>query len=197
MADNTEHFHFIHTFQGNLDALLPDFVAGDHLWYPVQGRPDIRVAPDVYVAMGRPKGHRGSYKQWEEEGVPLQVVFEWWSPRNDFAHQVEKLRFYDRYGVDELYTFDQLRRVFNAFHRVDGQLDPVATEGGVQSPLLGIRLALEDEELKGWRPDGRPFLRMTEMEANARLAEEKLRLSEARAEALAARLRALGVDPSE
>lgn len=65
MADTTEQFEFIQNFQGNLDIAIEDFVAGDHLWYPVEGHPEIRIAPDVYVALGRPKGKRGSYKQWE------------------------------------------------------------------------------------------------------------------------------------
>jgi len=116
MADNTEQFDFIHTLKGNLDIVVADFVAGDHLWYPVQGHLEIRVAPDVYVARGRPKGHRGSYKQWEEDGVPPTVVFEWWSRSNGFVAQTRKLRFYERYGVEEFYGFDQLRREFTAFH---------------------------------------------------------------------------------
>src|SRR3954467_1206344 len=40
------------------------FVAGDLLSYPVEGDPLIRSAPDVLVVFGRPKGYRGSYKQW-------------------------------------------------------------------------------------------------------------------------------------
>ena len=117
MADNSWQFEFIQTMQGNLNAMLPDFVAGDHLWYPVEGRPDIRIGPDVYVALGRPKGHRGSYRQWEEGGVAPQVVFEWWSPNNSFPHQVQKLHFYERYGVQEFYAFDQVRRHLGAFVR--------------------------------------------------------------------------------
>ena len=44
------------------------FVAGDLLWYPVEGDPKTRMAPDTMVAFGRPKGYRGSYKQWVEGG---------------------------------------------------------------------------------------------------------------------------------
>ena len=58
------------------------FVAGDLLWYPVEGKPSIRTAPDVMVVFGRPKGDRGSYKQWEEDGIAPQVVFEVLSPGN-------------------------------------------------------------------------------------------------------------------
>jgi hypothetical protein len=65
MADNTKQFPWIVTIEGGLDAQYRDdpnvFVAGDLLWYPVEGRPVIRAAPDVMVAFGRPKGDRGSY----------------------------------------------------------------------------------------------------------------------------------------
>jgi len=68
MADNTKQFRAIVTIQGNLDAIFRErddvFVAGDLLWYHVEGRPDIRRAPDVMVVFGRPKGDRGSYRQW-------------------------------------------------------------------------------------------------------------------------------------
>lgn len=47
MADNTLQFRWIVTIQGGLDALFRDapdvFVAGDLLWYPVQGEPTIRL----------------------------------------------------------------------------------------------------------------------------------------------------------
>ncbi|MEL7495831.1 MAG: hypothetical protein AAGJ95_17965, partial [Cyanobacteria bacterium J06554_11] len=63
MASNTEQYRWILIIQQNLDVLLPEaFVAGDFFWYPVEGRPDISVAPDVMVALGRPKGKRLSYK---------------------------------------------------------------------------------------------------------------------------------------
>src|SRR5882762_6525221 len=86
MADNTKQWEYIATIKGGLDSQYRDdpnvFVAGDNLWYPVQGHPEIRRAPDVYVAFGRPKGDRGSYMQWEEDGIPLTVVFEVLSPSN-------------------------------------------------------------------------------------------------------------------
>ena len=58
----------------NIDWLYannPDvFVAGDLLLYPVHGNNKIAAAPDTMVVFGRPKGDRGSYKQWLE-GDPL------------------------------------------------------------------------------------------------------------------------------
>ena len=35
------------------------------------------------VVFGRPKGRRGSYRQWEEDNIPPQVVFEILSPGNN------------------------------------------------------------------------------------------------------------------
>jgi hypothetical protein len=76
MANNTEQFHLITTIEGNLEILFAGdpqvFAAGDLLWYPVEGDNTIRQAPDVMVALGRPKGRRGSYLQWPEEGIAPQ-----------------------------------------------------------------------------------------------------------------------------
>jgi len=113
MADNTLQFRWITVVQGNLAALFADrpdvFVAGDLLWYPVEGRADIRRAPDVMVAIGRPKGDRGAYLQWEEGGQPPQVVFEIWSPGNTIEEMARKHEFYERYGVSEYYLIDPQR----------------------------------------------------------------------------------------
>jgi hypothetical protein len=63
--------------EGGLDALFDDnpnvFVAGDLLWYPVEGKPSIFTAPDAMVVFGRPKGDRRSYLQWQEGNIPPQV----------------------------------------------------------------------------------------------------------------------------
>ena len=60
MADNTLQFKWIVVIKEGLEALFRDdpdvFVAGNLLWYPVEGKPKIRLAPDAMVAFGRPKG---------------------------------------------------------------------------------------------------------------------------------------------
>ena len=84
IADNTKQFRWIVTIKEGLDVLYRNdenvFVAGDLLWYPVEGRVDIRAAPDAMVVFGRPKGNRGSYMQWREENIAPQVIFEILSP---------------------------------------------------------------------------------------------------------------------
>ena len=57
------------------------------------------------VVFGRPNNRRGSYKQWEEEGIAPQVVFEVVSPGNRPEDMDRKLELYDRYGVLENLTF--------------------------------------------------------------------------------------------
>src|SRR6266481_5332706 len=79
MADNTKQLRWIVVLFGNLSALFRDrqdvFVAANLFWYPVEGENEVRAAPDVLVVFGRPKGDRGSYRQWEEDNVPMTVVF--------------------------------------------------------------------------------------------------------------------------
>jgi Uma2 family endonuclease len=110
MSDNTKQFRWIVVFKENLEILFADrsdvFVAGDLLWYAVEGRPEIRVAPDAMVVLGRPKGDRESYRQWLEDNIAPQVVFEILSPDNTVLEMSRKLLFYQRYGVLEYYVFD-------------------------------------------------------------------------------------------
>jgi hypothetical protein len=84
MADNARQFRWITIIKGGLDTLFRDrddvFVAGDLLWYPMEGAATIRRAPDAMVVFGRPKGDRGSYLQWLEGDIAPQVVFKCFRP---------------------------------------------------------------------------------------------------------------------
>jgi Uma2 family endonuclease len=110
IADNTIQFRWLTVIQYNLAWLFaenPDvFVAGDLLWYPVEGNNKLRQAPDVMVVFGVAKGDRGSYQQWKEKNIAPQVVFEILSPGNTTKEMNRKLLFYDRYGVEEYYLYD-------------------------------------------------------------------------------------------
>src|SRR3712207_3605707 len=110
IAENTIQFQWITTVVGGLKHLFADdpnvFVAGDLFWYPVEGHPEIVMAPDGMVAFGRPRGHRMSYMQWLEGNIPPQVVFEVLAPSNRPPEMRAKLEFYQRYGVEEYYIYD-------------------------------------------------------------------------------------------
>src|SRR5262245_33864056 len=105
MADNTLQLRWIFVLYGNLAALFAEradvFVGSNQCWYPVEGQREVRLSPDVYVGFGRPKGDRGSYKQWEEDNVPMTVIFEVLSPGNTVTEMADKLAFYDEHGAEE------------------------------------------------------------------------------------------------
>ena len=208
MADNTKQFRWIVTIQGGLDALFRDhpevFVAGDLLWYPVEGRPEICMAPDVLVAFGRPKGDRGSYLQWEEGGIAPQVVFEILSPGNTIAQMMRKFRFYERYGVAEYYLYNPDTGELSGWQRQAEALEEIEPMAGWVSPRLGVRFEIETDILQLYRPDGERFATYVELmeqhkQARQRADQERQRAEQERqrTERLAARLRALGIDPEE
>jgi Uma2 family endonuclease len=167
LAENTLQFEWIVTIKEGLDALFDNrsdvFVAGDLLWYPVEGDPKIRIAPDALVAFGRPKGYRGSYMQWLEDNIPPQVVFEVLSPGNRPNEMLEKFRFYERYGVEEYYLYDPDNVVLSGWLRRDQSLEVLPETNGWTSPRLQVRFTLTDEELEIIGFDGRRFLTYIEL----------------------------------
>lgn len=201
MADNTLQFRWMVTIQGGLDALFREdpnvFVAGDLLWYPVEGHPEIRIAPDALVAFGRPKGYRGSYLQWLEGNVAPQVVFEVLSPGNRAGELLRKFRFYDRYGVEEYYVFDPDNNELSGWRRAGTSLEEIPDLANWVSPRLGIRFDLSGEELRILGPDGRPFASYLELAEQCDQAQKQAAESARKAERLAAQLRALGIEPEQ
>ena len=212
MADNTKQFDAIVLIKTNIDDRVPDFVAGDHFWYPVEGRPDIVTAPDVFVAIGRPKGHRRSYKQWLEGGVAPQVVFEVLSPSNTLREMMDKATFYLQYGVEEFYLYDPDNETAWGYLRdAQGHHRRLDSLDGWVSPRLGIRFDLSEGSLVIWDAEGQRFEAPGELRRRAEEEAAKARNEAARAEAEAARadreaerarrladkLRAAGLSPDD
>ena len=162
LSDNTKQFELITVIQGNIDSLVPDFVAGNLSWFPVEKETTINVAPDVMVVFGRPKGHRRSYRQWEEGNIPPQVTFEIASPSNTRQElEQKKLEFYNTYGVEEYYLYDPEKLHLKGWIRRGGQLQPIVSMLGWVSPRLGIRFEMIDNDLKLFKPMGK-YLQLTE-----------------------------------
>jgi Uma2 family endonuclease len=189
MSDNTLQFRWIVTIKENLELLFADrsdiFVAGDLLWYPIQGSNTIRQAPDAMVVFGRAKGDRGSYKQWEEEDIAPQVVFEILSPGNRLAEMVKKFKFYERYGVQEYYVYDPDNVELTGWLRrseAGGELEGIDNSLDWISPLLKIRLVIGEEELEIYRPDGQKFLTFLELGQRAELEYHRAESERQRAE---------------
>jgi Uma2 family endonuclease len=209
IAKNTVQYQYIGAIQVGLDAMLarnPDvFVAADLLWYPVERRPDIKNTMDVMVAFGRPKGARGSYRQWEEGGVAPQVIFNITSPGAAIAEMRLKRMFYNRYGAAEYYVYDPGIGMLDVWTRYQGVLRNAFIDNEWRSPLLGVTFKIETNgELSVYRPNGERFLRPLEIKALADLAEaraererDRAERERERAERLAAKLRELGIDPEQ
>lgn len=213
MAENTLQFRWIVTIKGNLDLVYCEvvdvFVAGDLLWYPVEGDPTIRQAPDVFVAFGRPKGERGSYRQWEEEGIAPQVVFEILSPGNRPGELLRKFVFYEKYGVEEYYLHDPQTGEVWGFLRDPHRLAEIPNMNGWVSPRLQCRFETINDELVMTGPDGRRFLTFVELGVRAKELEdrnkdleernqdleERSQEADRKAEKLREQLRKLGAHP--
>ena len=177
MADNTLQWEWIALIKLGMDAVFKDrpdvFVAGDLLWYPVKGRIDIRVAPDVLIAIGAPKEMRGSYIQFAENNLPPQVVVEILSPSNTAKEMEKKLAFYQTYGVEEYYIYDPIRFTFKVYARQNDLLEQQQIVDEWMSPILGVRWSMKNGILELYRPDGQPFLSYLELleEQNAAIEE--------------------------
>jgi len=226
MSDNTEQFSWIVIIKENLEMMYANypnvFVAGDLVWYPVRYTLR-RMAPDVMVAFGRPKGRRGSYKQWLEDNIAPQVAFEILSPSNKDSRGIdaldEKFTFYETYGIQEYYIYDPDELTLAGWQRQGDHLMPILSMSNWVSPLLGIRFDWEaGQELGLFRPDGQQFLSPVELDQllqqskiqvwqeQQRVIQERQRADQERqradqerqrADRLAEQLRALGIAPDD
>jgi Uma2 family endonuclease len=172
MAENTEQYDWLVKIKENLEILFADradvFIAGDLLWYPLPDRKLASpMAPDVMVVFGRPKGKRGSYRQWEEGNIAPQVVFEILSPSNSISEMKIKQSLYNQHGVQEYYVYDPETNRLEIWIRENKHLRKMAHIHGWTSPLLGIRFILDRSTLHIFYPSGQPFL--SSIELNHRL----------------------------
>lgn len=222
MADSTVQFEWIVYIKKGLDWLFSDdpqvFVGGNLLWYPIEGDPKRRQAPDVMVVFGRPKRNRGSYQQWLEADIPPQVVFEVVSYGNTIPEMTCKFQFYDRHGVEEYYIYDPDRASLGGFIRQDGEFEAIDSMDGWVSPYLGVGFGLQDGRLELVRPNGQPFETYEQLAARAEeereradqeslhneaaqeqilQLEEQLNQQRAEVQRLRSHLKLLGVDPDQ
>ena len=217
IAENTIQYAWITLIHGSLELLFAKradvFVAADLFWYAVKGRPKSRVAPDVMIVFGRPKGDRYSYMQWKEDGIAPQVVFEILSPGNRAKEMRNKFKFYDRHGVEEYYLYDPATDTLDGWRRDEESesLIDIAKMDGWISPRLGIIFDVSSGRLVLRTPDGKPFEGLHEVNARADReasradkeakradsAEMKLAEQQALTEKLAALLKAAGLSLPE
>jgi Uma2 family endonuclease len=207
MADNTKQYNWIVRLVSNLKVLLKDqtaFVAGDLLWYPIQVTDPSQAvpcqAPDAMVVLGRPAGDRGSYKQWEENNLAPQVVFEIMSPNNSGKEMGKKQSFYAEHGVLEMYFYDPDSYEFWGLVR-DTVIEPPRLVTALNlpwtSPCLRIRFELFDDGLTVYFPDGEPFKDPEELAEELDATRQERDAAQQARDRFAAKLRELGLDPDQ
>jgi Uma2 family endonuclease len=204
MANNQLHFSWIRYlydileihFEGQSDEVT---LLADVLWYPVQGDSGVCVAPDVMLAFGRPQlPARGSYRQWIEDDIPPQVVFEILSPGNTTAEMRAKLSFFDKHDVEEYYLYDCEKVTLRAYIRdkVNGRLRELHSTKAWLSPRLGVRFDITTGRLRLITPDGHTLANGIEKarQADAKAEAERRKAREADAKAEAERLKTREAD---
>jgi Uma2 family endonuclease len=177
--------------------VLRQYLSGRHVTvlskqfiYYSKGFPQIRLAPDVMVIFNVEPGGRDNYKLWEEGPAP-SVIFEMTSLANRNYNLEFKKVIYEQMEVEEYWVFDPKGEWMPEKlqgYRLNKDLvyEPIADN---YSTVLELRLAVEDKLIAFYRGDTGERLLMPD---ELRVAWQQER---DRAEALAAQLRALGVEP--
>jgi Uma2 family endonuclease len=187
MAETDVHAKTMMNLRLALEAHFSDdpqvYVSGNLLIYYVKGNPAKRVAPDVFVVRGVPKGDRRIYKLWEE-GVPPGIVLEVSSRQTWREDMYTKLRLYEKLGVQEYFIFDPeydyLPDPLIGWRLEDGEYAPVeVVEGKVRSEVLGLELVDTGETLRLLDSQTGEYLR-TPAEAMAEVAKLREELAQVR-----------------
>ncbi|WP_008307870.1 Uma2 family endonuclease [Leptolyngbya sp. PCC 6406] len=200
------------------------YVSGNLFIYYEEGNPKAAMSPDVFVIFGVSNRKRRSYKTWQEGGKLPNFVLEITSRSTKRQDEVEKPRLYASLGVQEYFQYDPTADYLNPQLRgaqlVDGTYQPLplsSTAAGlpyIHSAVLGLDLQLHPpypklglapaaQALRFYDPQtGIKLLSRDELEQLREALQEENGLiqqerdaAQKRAEALAARLRELGIDP--
>lgn len=152
--------------------------------------------PDVFVALGVPKGERRSWVCWEEDKTP-DVVIELLSESTIAADKGEKKRIYqDRMHVPEYFWYDPFNPAdWEGFQLVRGTYQPIAADGQGRrmSELLGLSLVPVAGTYKGVEAT---WLRWATVEGGL-LPTDAERAEQQGAIAIARNLLTMGMEPAQ
>jgi hypothetical protein len=125
--------------------------------------------------------------------IAPHVLLEFFSDSDTTGEMTEKIDFLERYGTQEYYTYNLKHKILSGFVRTqehDQILEEIPEMNGWKSPRLGITFDMSSGKLVLRKPNGEPFLSYEELEQKANAQEQ-------RANALATKLRELGINPDE
>jgi Uma2 family endonuclease len=156
-------------------------VLGNQYLYYEQGKPNKRVAPDVFVIFDVEPGGRDNYKIWEEGSIP-SVTFEMTSPSTKKEDDGFKKLLYAQIGVQEYWQFDPkgewIKEQLRGYQLVSGQYQPITNN---ISSVLQLRLEVDNSLvisptalISFYRLDtGEKLLLPVELQAGIRIAQQE------------------------
>jgi Uma2 family endonuclease len=193
---------------GNLSVFYPEYSrsAGRMVRKKLRFR-----GPDFFVVLGvNPHLPRNSWVA-EREGKYPDVIVEILSKSTAKKDRGEKKTIYEQiFKTHEYFLFDPEKHIVEGFRLVNGRYRPIVpdTHGRFSSERLDLSFGMHGENLRFFAPDGTlvplPDEAATEAMMETQLAstraqsaeKENLRLTK-KNDRLAAKLRALGIDPDK
>ncbi|WPL17239.1 hypothetical protein Thiowin_02235 [Thiorhodovibrio winogradskyi] len=146
--------------------------------------------PDFFLVRETERRQRNSWVVWEEDGRYPDLIIELLSDSTAKVDRNEKKDLYQRvFRTPEYFWFSPETLEFAGFRLVNNSYRPIRPNGKqhLWSGVLGLYLGIEPRSSRLRYYDGSGALIAT--------AEESALMEQDRAERLAQRLRALGVDP--
>ncbi|MCC5642041.1 Uma2 family endonuclease [Nostoc sp. CHAB 5824] len=186
-----------------------DFYATGNLtiyFSPNQKKSEEFRGPDFFVVLDTEKKDRKSWVVWQEDGKYPNVIIEMLSDSTASVDKGLKKQIYQNtFRTPDYFWFDPNNLELQGFHIVDGQYQELApTElGWLWSQQLRLYLGVKEGKLRFFTPDGHQVM-LPEEEASQQLQQANQQLQQAnqqlaqerqRAEKLAERLRAAGIEP--
>lgn len=146
--------------------------------------------PDFFVVLGTERRPRKSWVVWEEDGKYPNVIVELLSDSTAKTDRGLKKQIYqDTFRTPDYFWFDPNTLEFQGYHLLDGryhELEP-NEQGWLWSQQLELYLGIHSQQLRFFTPAGELVP----------TPEETALATQQRSEKLAAKLRELGVDPSD
>jgi Uma2 family endonuclease len=182
------------------------YVSGNLFIFYEQNKPEKRIAPDTFVVFGMSVGDRTSYKLWEEGGKVPDFVLEITSKGTVAKDQGQNPLIYRALGVKEYFQYDPtgeyLKPSLQGVRLEQGkyvEIPATLTENvlSLSSEVLSLDLHLyPDQRFRFYDPISNQILRSLSESELERSLERRFRLeAEQKAQRLAEKLKALGIDP--
>lgn len=158
--------------------------------------------PDFFLVKNTEKKPRSSWVVWEEDGKYPNLIIELLSKDTASTDRNLKKELYqDRFRTPEYFWFYPQTLEFEGFRLVGDKYQPIPVNehGQRWSKQLGLYLSVYQEQLRYFTSDGQLVARPEEdalrAMAEAQQAQDMAQSERLRAEKLAAKLRALGIEP--